>query len=74
MTTEQKLAIVKTHFATCSNVLGSEDKAAEFIAWITDFFTKNPKVLVEISNPKTRDKVFATAMGMMNNPLLGKLF
>lgn len=74
MTTDEKTQVVKTHFAVISSVLGSEEKAVDFMAWSAKFFSENPKVLQEISNPKTRDKVFSTASQMLSNPLLKNLF
>ncbi len=73
VTQEDKLHIVQTHYAVVKAALGNDDKACDFLAWSAKFFAENPNVLREISDPKTRDKVFSMAVSMMNNPLL-KLF
>lgn len=73
MTPEQKTEIVKAHYSVLVNVLGSDEKACDFMAWTANFFNNNPTVLKEISNPKTRDKVFSSAVALANNPLLKSL-
>lgn len=74
MTQEQKSEILKTHYAVIASVLEGEEPALNFIAWCAKFFSENPEILKQISNPKTRDKVFSTAAGMMNNPLIRQMF
>lgn len=74
MTQDEKTEIVKTHYAVIATVLKDEDKAVDFLAWSAKFFSENPDVLRQISNPKTRDKVFSTAAGMMNNPIIRQMF
>ncbi len=74
VTQEDKIEIVQTHYAVIKQALGGDDnRACDFLAWAAKFFSENPQVLQEISNPQTRDKVFSMAIGMMNNPLF-KMF
>lgn len=75
VTEEEKLTIVKTHYAVIKNVLGnSDERACDFMAWAAKFFSENPEVLKTISDPQSRDKIFGMAVGMANNPLLKKMF
>lgn len=73
MLPEERNKIITSHYSVLVNVLGDDAKACDFMAWTADFFFKNPTVLKEISNPKTRDKVFSSAVALANNPILKSL-
>lgn len=75
VTQEDKLLIVQTHYAVIKKALGNDDnRACDFLAWSAKFFSENPEVLLTISNPDSRDKIFGMAIGMAKNPLIKKMF